>query len=325
MEMKSFDIFSAKVSRYMTRKEPFIFVVNYEMSDFFVCPISAAQKEGVLFSFPTMSNFSATKHNKPIHFSKKPVEKEVFNHAFQQVMQHIKNGDSYLLNLTFPSDISCNLSLKEILDTVSAPYKLLYKNQFIVFSPECFVKTKDNFIYSYPMKGTIDASIDNAEELLLQNKKELCEHHTIVDLIRNDLSIHATDVTVSRFRYIEKIETMRGALLQSSSEIRGFLDENWEDKFVQILSSLLPAGSITGAPKEKTVEIIAANEIDSRGFYTGVFGIFDGKEIDSAVAIRFIEQKDGKKRYRSGGGITAYSEQEEEYKELIQKIYVPTI
>jgi len=88
---------------------------------------------------------------------------------------------------------------------VHAKYKLLFKNQFLVFSPETFVQIQDGVISSCPMKGTLDASIPNALQLLTDNPKEKAEHSTIVDLIRNDLSIVATDVRVRRFRYIEEI------------------------------------------------------------------------------------------------------------------------
>ena len=88
---------------------------------------------------------------------------------------------------------------------------------------------------------------------------------------------------------------------------------------------MLPAGSISGAPKTKTVSIIKEAENYERGFYTGVFGVFDGANIDSAVAIRFIEQKNGEFWYKSGGGITHQSNVKEEYIELLKKIYVPTL
>jgi len=85
----------------------------------------------------------------------------------------------------------------------------------------------------------------------------------------------------------------------------------------------LPAGSVTGAPKEKTVQTILEAENYNRGFYTGVFGYFDGETTDVAVSIRFIENVNNKLFYKSGGGITALSKPEEEYFEMLKKIYVP--
>jgi para-aminobenzoate synthetase component 1 len=88
---------------------------------------------------------------------------------------------------------------------------------------------------------------------------------------------------------------------------------------------MLPAGSICGAPKAKTVSIIQEVEQGPRGYYTGIFGYFNGETLDSGVNIRYIEKNDGRLLYRSGGGITFLSNQESEYKELIEKIYVPII
>ena len=86
---------------------------------------------------------------------------------------------------------------------------------------------------------------------------------------------------------------------------------------------MLPAGSVSGAPKEKTLDIIRKAERNERGYYSGVFGIFTGHELVSAVMIRFIESKNGIFYYRSGGGITANSNCEQEYNELIDKVYLP--
>ena len=86
---------------------------------------------------------------------------------------------------------------------------------------------------------------------------------------------------------------------------------------------LLPAGSVTGAPKQKTVEIIKEVENYNRGFYTGIAGIYDGLSLKSYVMIRFIEKDNDKLYFKSGGGITSKSDFDKEYAELIEKIYVP--
>src|SRR5690606_6866814 len=130
--------------------------------------------------------------------------------------------------------------------------------------PETFVKIQDGMIYSYPMKGTIDASVENAEEKILNDPKEKAEHYTIVDLIRNDLSKVAKKVSVPKFRYLEEIKTNQKTLLQVSSEVRGELPDNFHEKLGDIFDALLPAGSISGAPKDKTVEIILEAEIYDR-------------------------------------------------------------
>ena len=230
-----------------------------------------------------------------------------------------------MLNLTFPSTIQTPLDLEDIFHWAKAPYKLLYDDQFVIYSPECFVKINDGQIYSYPMKGTIDAQLPEAKNKLKNNPKEINEHNTIVDLIRNDLSKLAKEVQVTRFRYLERIKTQKKEIYHTSSEIKGKLPSNWKTQLPEIIMGMLPAGSICGAPKSKTVSIIQEVELDPRGYYTGIFGYFDGENLDSAVNIRYLEKKDGQLRYRSGGGITFLSGLESEYKELIEKIYVPVV
>jgi para-aminobenzoate synthetase component 1 len=228
-----------------------------------------------------------------------------------------------LTNLTFKTEIRTDLKLDEIFNSSKAKYKLLYKDEFVFFSPESFVKTTGNKIKSFPMKGTIDAKVENAEHKILNSEKEFCEHTTIVDLIRNDLNIIGKNTEVEKFRYVDKIVSNKGELLQVSSIISSELPENYQSNFGEMLFKILPAGSISGAPKEKTVEIIKEAESYQRGFYTGIFGYFDGRDYNTAVCIRFIEKENDRLYYKSGGGITAMSRPEEEYDELIKKIYVP--
>jgi para-aminobenzoate synthetase component 1 len=256
-------------------------------------------------------------------FEKFPLSYHEYKKSFDIVMENIYEGNSYLCNLTAKTPIETNLSLDDIFLLSTAKYKIKYKNEFICFSPETFIKIIDGNIYSYPMKGTIDADLTNAKEIILNDEKEKAEHITIVDLIRNDLSIVSKNVEVTKFRYIDKIKTNNKNLLQVSSEIKGELPEDYKNKIGEIIFSLLPAGSITGAPKKKTVEIIKEAETYQRNFYTGIAGIFDGVNLDSCVMIRFIESEEGKLYFKSGGGITYQSDPEAEYKELIDKVYLP--
>lgn len=262
---------------------------------------------------------------RPFSFIPKPISYDVYRHAFEKVSWHLKRGDTYLVNLTFPTEIETSLGLQEIFRTSRAPYKLLFDDHFTVFSPEPFIRIEDGIIRSNPMKGTIDAGIPDAENLLLNDRKECYEHNTIVDLIRNDLAMISSSVKVGRFRYIEKIRTNRRDLLQMSSEISGRLPKGHWSHLGEDLFRILPAGSVSGAPKEKTVDVIHEAEDEGRGFYTGVFGYFSGRALTSAVMIRFIENVDGILRFRSGGGITAMSDCESEYKELNDKVYVPIV
>ena len=307
-------------------RTPFLFIIDYEMNECDVIPLSELKPEEIKYNFESQTNTPLTEnYSGEFHLNKKPISYTEYLAAFSEVVQNLRYGNSYLLNLTFPTGIETNLSLQEIYSYSRAKFKLLYRNRFVVFSPEPFVRIRGKKIYSYPMKGTIDESIPNAVNLILQNKKESAEHATIVDLIRNDLSMVAEKVRVEEYRYTEKITTNSGNLLQISSRISGELPENYHRNIGSLLFRLLPAGSVTGAPKEKTVEIIRDVENYNRGFYTGVMGIFNGSELISSVLIRFIEQTDNGLIYKSGGGITIHSDPREEYEEMIKKVYVPLI
>lgn len=242
---------------------------------------------------------------------------------FNMVMHEIALGNSFLLNLTCSTPVDLNVSLREIFYASTARYRLWLNDEFVCFSPEIFVSIINGKIRSFPMKGTIDAAIPDAESVIINDTKETAEHYTIVDLIRNDLGMVAKHVRVKRFRYFDLIKTDSGNLLQVSSEICGELDKGYQSALGDIIFSLLPAGSVSGAPKRKTTEIIAAVEGIPRGYYTGIAGIFDGHTLDSGVMIRFIEKRNGGYCYRSGGGITSFSDPESEYREMIDKIYVP--
>lgn len=320
--------FIEKTTRFLADKEPFFFMVNFDKSKAHAYTFSEALKKGILFDINKISNIKNTtreKANSVPQIEVDPFPFKSYLEGFEKVVQNLKMGNSFLVNLTFPSKLTSPLDLKSVFLRAHASYRLLYKQQFVCFSPECFIKIKDGYIYSYPMKGTIDAALDNAADELMNNIKEQQEHHTIVDLIRNDISMVAREVTVTKFRYLEKIKTANGEIWQTSSEIRGKLHKNWQKDFAQLLLKMLPAGSISGAPKPQTLKIIDEAEKYHRGYYTGVFGIFDGKSIDSGVAIRFIEKENNEFWYKSGGGITHQSNVKEEYIELINKIYIPTV
>lgn len=317
------DEFQHQFSNYLTAKIPCLFIIDFECNECIVVALDEAKTHGIYYDIQGKTNYHNHIITKTINLEDEPISKDIFTKSFNKVKEYLDNGYTYLLNLTFPSQIQTSLSLKEIFQLSFAPYKLLYKDQFVVFSPECFIKIHSNEIFTFPMKGTIDASISNAEALLLNNKKEEWEHNTIVDLLRNDLALIANNIELTKYRYIDRIKTIKNEILQTSSEIKGTLPTTWQTTFAKDIFKLLPAGSISGAPKQKTIHIIQECEISERGFYTGIFGIFDGKDIDSAVAIRFIEQKGDKQYFRSGGGITSNSNIDEEYEELIQKIYIP--
>ncbi len=307
------------------KRQAFLFGISFDLNNNFVIPASELAQSGVCFHMPASSFINLERSHLPdkLIFEKFSVEQQEFSESFSIVKKHLDFGNSYLVNLTKPTEIHTNLNFQQIFEHSKAPYKLLIDDKIVVFSPEIFIRAGKGRINSFPMKGTIDASIPNAAEIILNDFKETAEHNTIVDLIRNDLSMISKNVIVKRFRYIDTIITHKKNLLQVSSEVEGQIGDGFFDNLGSNIFTILPAGSISGAPKRKTVEIIKEAEKYDRGLYTGVFGYFDGEYLDSAVMIRFMEKKDGKVYFKSGGGITTMSQCKSEYDEMVDKVYLP--
>ncbi|RXJ87748.1 aminodeoxychorismate synthase component I [Arcobacter sp. CECT 8985] len=301
-------------------KEPFFFMVSYDLNKYEIFKLKDLPS---YINFEISQSVSSNSSNTSL-LKKNPIDFQTYKKEFDILQNNIKEGNSYLLNLTFQTKIQTPLSLEEIYKKANARFKLKYKNSFVCFSPEKFVEIKNNNIYTYPMKGTIDSTILNAKKKILSNEKEMAEHTMVVDLLRNDLSIVSSKVRVEKFRYCEEINAGEKRLIQVSSKIKGELNNNWKNHIGDIITELLPAGSITGTPKKKSVEILNEVENYKRDYYTGIAGIFDGENLYSFVLIRFIENINGELFYKSGGGITCDSDAKLEYQEIIDKIYIPS-
>jgi para-aminobenzoate synthetase component 1 len=312
-----------RMNDYGKKSIPYLFVIDFDMEKPIVVRLDQIDPYLLKFSFHGITRNTISGSGSKDAFKTAPVDFSEYQKAYDLVQQNIQAGNTYLTNLTFPTSVTMPWTLPEIYHMANARYKLWIKDKFVVFSPEPFVKIANGQISTFPMKGTIDASIPGAREILAADLKEKAEHATIVDLLRNDLNLVSERVGVERYRYFEKVHTGAGDLYQTSSHIRGFLPSDYQQQLGDILFELLPAGSVTGAPKKKTVEIIKAAEPYDRGYYTGIFGIFDGRKLESAVSIRFIEQQGNRLVYKSGGGITSFSNMEAEYRELLDKVYLP--
>ncbi len=307
------------------RGDSFLFGVDFELSRGFFIK-QPLYRDDVLWRVGGVSNFNSFKKTPDVFkFSSHPIPFETYQQKFDLVHQGLLRGDSFLTNLTVRTPVEADLSLEMILKHCNSKYALMIPNRFVCFSPETFVTISNGIISSNPMKGTIRADIPDAEQVILSDYKETAEHYTIVDLIRNDLSRVASQVRVDRLRYIDRLDTSQGAILQVSSHISGKLPNDYCQRLGDILFELLPAGSVSGAPKPSTLHIIRRSEEEDRGYYCGVFGYFDGKNLDTAVLIRFLEHTDEGLFYRSGSGITVNSDARYEYEEIIQKVYLPFV
>ncbi|AVJ52743.1 aminodeoxychorismate synthase component I [Elizabethkingia anophelis] len=315
----------SEMDKLSEKGEPFIFIIDFLKQNILLFTEEELNKNrDILVHFQKYRNYTPkTELNKKIYLQSFPETFESYKKGFDIVMKNLQLGNSYLINYTRKTKIETNLTLQDIFYHSEAKYKICYKNNWVFFSPEVFVKIENQKISTFPMKGTIDADIPDAENILKNDPKEKAEHYTVVDLLRNDLSIVAEDVKLVDFQRIDYLQTLKKNLYTMSSEIEGTVKPSFQNKIGTIMQKLLPAGSILGAPKDKTQEVILKSESYDRGFYTGICGYFDGKDLDSGVMIRFIENENNQFYFKSGGGITHQSDASAEYQEMINKIYVP--
>lgn len=345
------------INQLASTKCPFLAIASFDTQKNIVLPLSQIDPSQIAFDFNgKISNIeaftewvnrqekqklneggSATTKREPLEvlWQPEPIPFDRYQSAFSELMLALKEGRISLANLTFPTPVKCNLTLPEIFQRTRAKYRLWLSGEFCSFSPETFVTICDGVIATYPMKGTINASIPNALEKLMQNPKEIDEHKTVTQEAINDISLVANNARISRFRYIDRISRGDGEILQSSSMIEGDLPEDYRESLGDLFYRLLPAGSITGSPRDEATQILEKIESYPRHFYSGVAAIFDGENLDSTVLIRYLEEEthpnDHKTSlaplyhytFKSGGGITAMSNIENEYDELIEKIYLP--
>ncbi len=303
--------------------KPFFFAINFEVSSGIFIENPMEQHE-VFFEIRGVGNKSEEKFLRENYFFKpQPVEKNIYHDMFSKMQTAFESGVISVANLTVKTPLLTDLSLSEIFAKSTSLYQVFVPNKFVCFSPEQFVKIADGKIFTNPMKGTIDAALPDAERLILNSEKEQREHGLVVEMVKGELQSVATNVRINKYRYIDKIKTEEREILQVSSEVVGDLSADYQSQLGDIVFQLLPASSILGVPKEAALRVIDEVEPVSRGFYTGVCGYFDGKELNSGVLIRFIEQSEGQLFFRSGGGVTIDSEEESEFQEVLNKVYLP--
>ena len=188
-------------------------------------------------------------------------------------------------------------------------------------SPETLVKLENGILHTFPLAGTRPRGKNSAEDLrlekeLLADEKELAEHNMLVDLGRNDLG------KISKFGsvQVEKLHSIErySHVMHIGSVVRGEIRENFDA--LSAIEAVLPAGTLSGAPKIRACQLIGELEKNKRGIYGGAIGYIDfAGNMDTCIAIRIIYKKNGKIFVRSGAGIVADSVAEKEFDECMNK------
>ena len=256
---------------------------------------------------------------------------ENYEKAISQIHHHLRQGDTYQVNYTvqLKQDLSANpfAIYNRMVVEQEAGYNAYVEHDemaVISMSPELFFEQNDRELTTRPMKGTTQRGLTDQEDLaqaswLEQDPKNRSENMMIVDLLRNDMNriSEVGSEHVERLCQVEQYSTV----WQMTSTIKSQLREDVD--LVAIFRSLFPCGSITGAPKIATMEIIKDLEPQPRGVYCGTIGLLlpNGRRIFN-VAIRTIQLYKGQAIYGVGGGITWDSTWESEYREVHQKAAV---
>ncbi|MDP1675746.1 MAG: aminodeoxychorismate synthase component I [Bacteroidota bacterium] len=252
------------------------------------------------------------------------IDDQSYKKSIEQLKEYIVNGDTYQVNFTnrFEFDITSDaaelyFSLRKKQHVPYGAFINLGNAQILSFSPELFFKRNINSISTKPMKGTVkrgrtlDEDYAN-EEWLRNDEKNRSENLMIVDLLRNDIGriCETSSVEVENMYSIERYETV----IQMTSTVTGLLKTN--TSYYDIFKSLFPCGSVTGAPKIRTMQIINELENHRRGVYCGAIGfISPDNEAVFNVAIRTIESQNGKGTMGVGSGIVSDSEPHQELEE----------
>jgi para-aminobenzoate synthetase/4-amino-4-deoxychorismate lyase len=256
------------------------------------------------------------------------ISKESYVAAIARIKEHLAAGNTYQVNFTDRIAFNSPLSPAQVYLALLAQQRVAYGAflniaglPIISLSPELFFKTEGDRIITRPMKGTMARGLDRADDermadLLRNDEKNRSEHVMIVDLLRNDLGriCRSGTVQVQDPFSIERYDTLH----QMTSTVVGGLQPGIS--IYDIFRGLFPSGSITGAPKHRTMQIIRELERQFRGVYTGAIGcIGPNRSSVFNVAIRTLVMRDGNVTMGVGGGIVADSDPEDEYRECLLK------
>ncbi|MBY0124439.1 anthranilate synthase component I family protein [Bacillus sp. S/N-304-OC-R1] len=256
------------------------------------------------------------------------MSEEEFIQAVERVQDYISKGDVFQVNLSVRQSRSIRVKAIEVYEQLRvlnpSPYMGYFHTpeyQLVSGSPELLIKKKDEEVSTRPIAGTRSRGKDEAEDIelaneLIENEKERAEHVMLVDLERNDLGrvCEFGSVEVNEFMVIEKYSHV----MHIVSNVRGKLAED-KDGF-DLIDAVFPGGTITGAPKIRTMEIIEELEPVTRGPYTGSLGWINyNGDTELNIIIRTMIVKEGKAHVQAGAGIVIDSNPKNEYKESLKK------
>ena len=255
-------------------------------------------------------------------------EKEQFCGMVEQAKQYIREGDIFQIvlsnRLSAPFEGSLLNTYRRLRTINPSPYMFYFSGTDVEVagaSPETLVKLENGILHTFPLAGTRPRGKTNEEDRalsqeLLADEKELAEHNMLVDLGRNDLG------KISRFGTVkvEKFHTIEyfSHVMHIGSTVRGEICKGKDA--LDAIEAVLPAGTLSGAPKIRACQLIGELENNKRGIYGGAIGYIDFTgNMDTCIAIRIAYKKNGKVFVRSGAGIVADSVPEKEYTECINK------
>ena len=255
-------------------------------------------------------------------------DRERYCAMVEKAKHHIREGDIFQIVLSNRLEAPFEGSLfnaYRMLRTINpSPYMFYFSGTDVEVagaSPETLVKLENGVLHTFPLAGTRPRGKTDEEDFLLEqellaDEKELAEHNMLVDLGRNDLGRISRfgSVTVERLRSVERYSHV----MHIGSTVRGEIREDKDA--LDAIESVLPAGTLSGAPKIRACQLIGELENNKRGIYGGAIGYIDfAGNMDTCIAIRIAYRKNGKVFIRSGAGIVADSVPEKEYEECINK------
>lgn len=272
-----------RMNQFGQHHRPFVFIINYLQDASYIEEVAAVDSTELLYNLNGFTNQATSTEKYTPSFSAKPANSihwqpfaesfYSYQRSFNIVRQNILAGNSFLTNLTCRTPVDTNLTLKDIYYHSKAIYKLWVKDTFTVFSPEIFVRIHQGKISSYPMKGTIDASIPSAAQLLMNDPKEAAEHATIVDLIRNDLSMVANQVSVPGIGISIHCRLIRERFFRQALKFKAYCRKTIRNIWENLFSDFCQPVPLPVPPRKKRCRLFGKLKLTTEDFIQELWAI----------------------------------------------------